>query len=84
MRAVLEIEHKDLNSNLIDIMNLLFSKDFEEIIIRKNNIKLEEFDQSLKMDEIIYSLKESGHNSFLINDIVEGFKNSSIFAKDEN
>ncbi len=84
MRAVLEIEHKDLNSKLIDVLNLLFNKDIEEIIIRKNNINLEEFDKSFKIDEIIYSLNDSGHNSFLLNDIVEGFKNSSIFSKDEN
>ena len=78
MRAVLEIGKDELNIHLIDVINALFKHDVSEVIIRKNAIKLEEFDRSLKLEDVVYSLNEFGHNELLVNEIEEGLINSSI------
>ncbi len=81
MKAVLEIDYSDLNINLIEVLDKLFKQDVNEILIRKNTIKIEEFDKTLEIQDIISSLKESGHNELLLKDIENGFKNSSIYLK---
>ncbi len=75
MRAVLEIGNDELNIHLIEVINALFSQDVTEVIIRKNAIKPEEFDRNMKLEEVVYSLKEYGHNELLVNEIEEGLKN---------
>ncbi len=52
-----------------------------EIVIRKNIINLEEFNKNLKIQDIISSLKETGHNELLLNDIENGLKSSSIYSQ---
>lgn len=69
-----------MNIHLIELINALFNQDVTEVVIRKNAIKPEEFDRSLKIEEVVYSLKEHGHNEFLVNEIEEGLKNSSIYS----
>jgi len=59
----------------------LFQQNITEVVIRKNTVKLEEFDKSQKLDEVIQSLKQFGHNDLLLNDIEIGLRNSSIYAK---
>jgi hypothetical protein len=81
MRAVLEIGNQDLNIHLVEIINSLFQQDVTEIVIRKSGIKLEEFDQNNKIQEIISSLREHGHNELLLNEIETGLKSSSIYSK---
>jgi hypothetical protein len=78
MKAVLEIGKDELNIHLIEVINALFKQDVTEVVIRKNTIKPEEFDRSLKLEEVVYSLKEYGHSELLVNDIKEGLKNSTI------
>lgn len=80
MKAVLEIESTDLNVRLIEILNALFQQDITEILIRKGPIKLEEFDKTLKIEDIRSALKAAGHNELLLNDIENGFINSSIYS----
>jgi len=80
MKAVIEIGMNDLNIRLIEIINALFKQNVNEVVIRKNEMKLEEFDNSLDISDIVFSLKESGYNDLLIKDIEEGLKNSSIYA----
>jgi len=80
MKAVLEIGKDELNIHLIEVINALFKQDVTEVVIRKNAIKPEEFDRSLKLEEVVYSLKEYGHNELLVNEIEEGLKNSSIYS----
>ncbi len=58
MRAVLEIGKDELNIHLVEVINALFKQDVTEVIIRKNAIKLEEFDKNIKIEDIVYSLKE--------------------------
>jgi hypothetical protein len=81
MKAVLEIGINDLNIHLVDIITALFQQDVTEVVIRKNTIKLEEFDKTLNIKDIITSLKESGHNELLLNEIECGLINSSIYSK---
>ena len=81
MKAVLEIGTDELNIHLVKVINALFKQDVIEVIIRKNAIKLEEFDKSMKIEDVVYSLKEYGHNELLVNDIEDGLKNSSIYGK---
>ena len=80
MKAVLEIGKDELNIHLIEVINALFNQDVTEVVIRKNAIKLVEFDRNLKLEEVVYSLKEYGHNELLVNEIEEGLKNSSIYS----
>ncbi len=81
MKAVLEIGKDELNIHLVKVINALFKQDVSEVIIRKNAIKLEEFDRNMKIEDVVYSLKEYGHNKLLLNDIEDGLKNSSIYVK---
>jgi hypothetical protein len=81
MKAVLEIGIKDLNLHLIEILGSLFQQDVTEVVIRKKEIKLEEFDKTLNIQDIIASLKETGHNELLLNEIENGLKDSSIYFK---
>lgn len=80
MKAVLEIDSNDLNSHLIDVLNSLFQQDISEITLKKSTLKLEEFDKTLKLDEVLSKLKENGHNDLFLNDIELGFRESSIYA----
>lgn len=79
MKAVLEVEQQDINSNLLKIIGNLFKKDVSEIIIRKHAVRLEEFDKSLEMGEIVSSLNQSGYSITFIKEIETGLKNSSAF-----
>jgi len=80
MKAVIEIGMNDLNLRLVEIINALFKQNINEVVIRKNEMKLEEFDNTLDISDIVFSLKENGYNDLLIKDIEEGLKNSSIYA----
>ena len=81
MKAVLEIGIKDLNIHLVEILSSLFKQDVTEVLIRKNSIKLEEFDKTMNIQDVMSSLKEYGHNELLLNDIENGLKNSTIYSK---
>ncbi len=78
MSAVLEIRKDELNIHLVEVINALFKQNATEVLISKNAIKLEEFDRSLKLEDVVYSLNEFGHNELLVNEIEEGLINSSI------
>jgi len=81
MRAVLEIGKDELNIHLVEVINALFKQNVTEVIILKNAIKLEEFDKSMKIEDVVYSLNEFGHNELFVNEIEEGLKNSLIYVK---
>jgi len=81
MKAVLEIGINDLNINLIELLTSLFKQNVTEVVIRKSTINIEEFDKSLKIDDILEKLKNEGHNALLLSDIENGFKNNFIFNK---
>ncbi len=80
MKAVLEIDINDLNGNLIDVLNSLFKQDFTEITIKKKDLKLEEFDKTLNLNEILNSFKEYGHNDLFLKEIENGFNESSLYS----
>lgn len=80
MKAVLEIGADDLNIQLIEVLNSLFKQEINEITLKKSSLQLEEFDNTLKLDEILLSLKENDHNELFLEDIESGFKNSSIYS----
>ncbi len=52
----------------------LFRKNVTEIVLKPQNIVLEEFDKSLSINEVINSLKKSGHNTELIAEIKKWFR----------
>lgn len=81
MRAVLEIEANDLNNQLIDVIDLLFKKNVNEVVLKKNNIVLEEFDSKNDISEIIQSMREAGHNDLFLKEIENGLKNSSVYKQ---
>jgi len=77
----LEIGKDELNIHLVEVINALFKQNVTEVIILKNAIKLEEFDKSMKIEDVVYSLNEFGHNELFVNEIEEGLKNSLIYVK---
>jgi len=81
LKAVLEIGKDQLNIHLVDVINALFKQDVTAVIIRKNAIKSEEFDKSMKIEDVVYSLNEYRHNEFLLTDIEYGLRNSSIYTR---
>jgi len=81
MKAVLEIGANDLNIHLVEVLNSLFQQNVTEVLIRRGINKLEEFDTTLKLDDIMTSLKAGGHNELLLQDVEQGFKNSTIISE---
>jgi hypothetical protein len=81
MKAVLEIGINDLNIHLVEVLESLFQQDVTEVLIRKSTIQLEEFDKTLKFQDVMKSLKDSGYNELLLNDIENGLKLSTIYSK---
>ncbi len=77
----MEIGKDELNIHLVEVINALFKQNVTEVIILKNAIKLEEFDKSMKIEDVVYSLNEFGHNELFVNEIEEGLKNSLIYVK---
>ncbi|MFY8160327.1 MAG: hypothetical protein ACOVNU_03285 [Candidatus Kapaibacteriota bacterium] len=80
MKAVLEIDSNDLNSHLIDVLSSLFQQNISEITLKKSSLKLEEFDKTLKLDEVLSKLKDNGHNELFLADLELGLKESSIYS----
>ncbi|NOX47390.1 MAG: hypothetical protein GXO89_10485 [Chlorobi bacterium] len=83
MKAVLEINLNELNSNLLDMVRSMFDKNVTEIILKPQAPTLEEFDQSLSIEEILDSMQKSGHKAELITEIKDGLEESSIYSKHE-
>ena len=83
MKAVLEVNLNELNTNLLEIVISMFKKNVTEIVLKPQTITLDEFDKSLSINEITNSLQENGHNAKFIAEIQDGLKNSSIY-KHEN
>lgn len=84
MKAVLEINLNELNSNLLEMVRSMFDKNVTEIVLRPQVPILEEFDQSLSIDEVLDSLNKSGHNTEFVAEIKDGLENSSIYHKHES
>ena len=68
----------DIVIELSEMMVEEFTDLFPDSYFEKDVIKLDEFDRNLKLEEVVYSLKEFGHNELLVNAVEEGLKNSSI------
>jgi hypothetical protein len=81
MKAVLEIGINDLNIQLVEILTALFKKDITEVVIRKSAVTLEPFDKTQKLEDVMQSLKEHGHNELFLKEIENGLLNSSIYTK---
>ncbi len=81
MKAVLEIGINDLNLRLIDVLTALFKQNVSEVVIRKGEVKLEEFDKTQSIENVLHSLKTAGHNDLLLSEIEQGLQNSSVYSK---
>ena len=84
MKAVLELNLNELNENLLEMVRSMFQKNITEIVLKPKAIKLEEFDKSLSINEVINSLQENGHNAEFIAEIKDGLENASIYDKHES
>ncbi len=84
MKAVLEINLNELNTNLLEIVRSMFNKNVTEIVLKPQTITLDEFDKSLSISEITNSLQKNGHNAEFIAEIKDGLQNSSIYSENEN
>ena len=84
MKAVLEINLNELNVNFLEIVRSMFNKNVTEIVLKSQDVILEEFDKSLSINDITNSLQESGHNAEFIAEIKDGLKESSIYNINEN
>lgn len=50
-------------------------------MLKPQTITLDEFDESLSVNEVINSLQDSGHNPEFIAEIKDGLENASIYIK---
>jgi len=84
MQAILNVKLNEIDGSLIKIIKELLSKN-AEVVIRKESLKLEEFDKSLPLQKVMDDLAKTGYSSEFLDDLREGFETSSVYqGKDEN
>ncbi|MBF0099625.1 MAG: hypothetical protein HQK77_01825 [Desulfobacterales bacterium] len=80
MRAILNVTPFEINDNLLTIIKELLLRNVE-IIIRKEIMKLEEFDNSISLNNLIGEFSEAGYSEEFLQDLKEGFETSSVYLK---
>lgn len=80
MQAILNVKLNEIDDNLINIIKDLLSKDVE-IVIRKDFVKLEEFNKSMSLEKVMGDLSETGYSKEFLNDLKDGFESSTVYAQ---
>ncbi|HLC15212.1 MAG TPA: hypothetical protein VJL89_03175 [Thermodesulfovibrionia bacterium] len=84
MQAILNVKTSEIDKNLLSIIKELLSKNVE-VVIRKEVLRLEEYDKSLPLDKVMKDFEKAGYNEFFLKDLKEGFETSTVYAvKNEN
>jgi len=81
MQAVLNVTEKEINSELIALIKLLFDKNISEVVIKNSELKFEEFDSSVSPDEIVGQMSSYGYSDMFLSEVKAGLENSSVYKK---
>ena len=80
MQAILNVRMNEIDDNSLYIIKKLLSKKVE-VIIRKGNIELEEFDKNLPLENLMNDFSKESYNEDFLKDLEEGFKSSTVFSE---
>ncbi len=78
MQAMLNIKIDEVDQKLLGIIRDLLSKDVE-IVIKKERLKLEEYDARLPLDAVMEEFKGAGYSDAFVHDVREGFETSTVY-----
>ncbi|MEY3220613.1 MAG: hypothetical protein RIT27_1970 [Pseudomonadota bacterium] len=78
MQVVLNVVENEINHELTEVVR--FFERNAEVIIRKNTIILEEYNQTLPLEETMRTLSMKDYSAAFLADIEKGFK-TSVYSK---
>jgi len=81
MQAILNVKMSEIDDNFLHIIKELISKKIE-VIISKDIIELEEFDNSIPLENIMKNFSKESYNKDFLIDLEEGFKSSTVYSDD--
>jgi hypothetical protein len=81
MQAILNININEVNNNLLNIIKELLLKNIE-VIIRKDTIKIEEFNKNIPLSKVMVDFSENGYSKEFLQDLKEGFDTSTLYSKE--
>ena len=76
MRAILQIEQHDINEQLLQTIKQLLAQNSE--ILLQPAVKLEAFDSSQSVAEVMQALSGENYSAEFLNDIEKGLKTSTV------
>ena len=77
MQAILNVKPNEIDDNLLDIIKKLLSKNVD-IVIRKEFIRLEEYDKSIPLETVMANFSETDYSEEFLKDLKEGFETSTV------
>ncbi len=80
MQAILNVKLSEINNDFLKTIKDLLSKNME-VVIRKEVVRLEEYDASIPLDKVIQEFAEVGYSQEFLRDLKEGLKTSTVYAK---
>ena len=79
MQAIINIQLYEINNNLLSIIKELLSKNVD-IIIKKDSVKLEEYDKFISLDNVLKEFSEANYSEEFLKDLKNGFETSTIYT----
>lgn len=80
MQAILNINPNEIDDHLMNIIKELISRNVE-VVIKKEAIKFEQFDNSIPLDEVMRELESVGYSEDFLKDLRAGFETSDIYVE---
>jgi hypothetical protein len=80
MQAILNIDLNEIDDHLLKIIKELLSRNVE-VVIKKESVKFERFDNSIPLDEVMREFEEVGYSEGFLKDLRAGLEASDIYAK---
>lgn len=80
MQAILNIDLNEIDDHLLNIIKELLSRNVE-VVIKKEAVKFEPFDNSIPLDEVMREFEEVGYSDEFLKDLRAGFEASGIYTK---
>jgi hypothetical protein len=79
MQVIVNVKLSEIDTNLLDIIKELLSKN-AEVVIKKESLKLEEYNSDIPLDKVMQDFAEAGYSGAFLEDLREGLKTSSVYA----
>lgn len=81
MQAIINVKLYEINDNLLAIIKELLSRNVD-VIIKKESIKLEEYDRSIPLDKVLKDFSETNYGEEFLRDLKNGFETSTIYTQE--